>query len=143
VGRFADVYIDRLLARSDYDALVELQGILWSWPGRRSERPDYAFPSSVFVFVEVLGWFAQAERSGTWTYYEGTPIWRQEALRDALKLCGPDGYAAKYAFGMAHWKDINQAKLLDEWIAGQQAACWLWLRQLLEESREVLRPFYT
>jgi hypothetical protein len=32
MGRFSDAYIDRLLTRSEYDALVEMQAILWSWP---------------------------------------------------------------------------------------------------------------
>jgi hypothetical protein len=143
MGRYSDQYIDRLLARGDYDAMVELSGILFSSPDRDSRQPEYRLPSPVFVYVETLGWFAQASRSGVWTYYEATPAGRQEAMRQALAAWAPLGYAQRYAFGMHHWTDERQMEELDRWIRSNEALCNEWLLDHIRRHRGELSPLYS
>jgi hypothetical protein len=143
IGRYSDDYIDRLLVRSDYEAMVELSGIFFSWTGRDLLQADYRLPSPVFVYVEALCWFAQAWRSGVWTYYDATPVVRQEAMREALRIWAPLGYAERYGFGMIHWNDERRIQVLDEWMRKNEKFCNEWLAELLRKHRQELRPLYT
>jgi hypothetical protein len=86
--RYSDRYLDGLFESSTYHDLVVLQGILTTPPHFDSHQPDYGLPSHFFVVVEGLAWFAQACRSGVWTYFEATPPQRQQAMYEALLQFG-------------------------------------------------------
>lgn len=103
--RFSETYIDRLLASGKYDALVELQGIFWSWSDSAAHHPQYGLTPAVFTFVETLNWFSQAIRSGAWTYFEATPTGRQNAMLTALQRLAPAEFTARYEEGIKHWRD--------------------------------------
>jgi hypothetical protein len=138
MGRYSDEYLDELLARSDEVALAELQAILFSWHGRDTLQADYGLPSAIFVYVETVTWFAQAIRSGAWTYYEATPLTRQQAMREALGVWAPQDYAEQYGFGMSYWKDKRGIDALDKWMREREESCNDWLMQLLRRHREKL-----
>ena len=138
MGRFSDEYLDELLARSDQIALAELQAILFSWHGRDSSQTDYKLPPAIFVYVETITWFSQAIRSGVWTYYEITPLDRQQAMREALVTWAPQDYAAQYGYGMSCWKDAQKIYALDRWIQDREESCNVWLMELLRQHREDL-----
>src|SRR5438874_6346073 len=103
--KYAIQYIDGLVDGETYHDLVELSSAMCSSPHYRSTAPDYALPIFAFVFAETLLWFAQAIRSGVWTYYEATPLSRQQAMAAALRAHAPQGFADWYERGMADWQD--------------------------------------
>jgi len=126
--RYSDQYLDGLLNGSSYDDLVELQGILVTPLHYDSSQPDYGLPPCFFVVVEGLVWFAQAWRSGVWTYFEATPLPRQQAMHEALLQLGPEDFARRYAFGMRHWRDAEAIAPLDSWMQNIDATAneWMW-----------------
>ena len=139
---YSDKYIDALLDRTDYASLVEMQGIIWSSIQINKHAASYGLPLPIFVFVEVLGWFAQSIRSGSWTYFEATSPERQRSLLEALICIKPD-YGKQYHYGMKQWRDISAIKELDAWIEREDEKCNSWLREILREHRLKLKPFYT
>jgi hypothetical protein len=142
MARFTDAYIDRLLASRKFDALVELQGIFWGWSGLAAHHPQYGLPVPVFIFIESLNWFSQAIRSGVWSYFEVTPIERQEAMYAELQCLAPTGFAEQYRQGIKHWRDQAKMKNLDRWVSENESACDDWLFKLLLAHRQELRPLY-
>src|SRR5512140_2057350 len=127
MARYTDAYIDRLLASAEFETLVELQSILWSSPMRDVHDPQYGMPGAVFAFVETLSWFSQAIRSGTWTYFEATPIERQEALHAQLLRLAPAEFSEQYGRGIKHWRDQAKIKDVDRWISENESTCNDWL----------------
>jgi len=83
MSRFSAEYVDDLLARGGYTELTELSAIICGSPSLRRDNPGWGLPEIPFVFVETLFWFAQGMKSGVWTYYEATPVARQEAMLKA------------------------------------------------------------
>ena len=142
MSRFTKKNIDQLLESSDYMTLVELQAIIFGLPKCSHSLPDYGLPIPAFVFVEALTWFAQANRSGVWTYFEATTIERQEAMLSALQLFGAPSFAEKYQFGIANWQDIKEMKTLDCWMAETDNICTVWLRELLTHHSQELQPLF-
>ena len=142
MARFSDTYIDRLLASGKYDALVELQGIFWGWPGLVSDHPRYGLPPAVFAFVETLNWFSQAIRSGAWTYFEVTPTERQLAMFAELQRIGPPEFADQYKQGSEHWRVQEKMRDLDRWFSANEPVCDQWLFDLLRQNRKELGALY-
>jgi hypothetical protein len=140
--RYADSYIDQLIARSDYDAMVDLQGILMSGHGVNFDMPEYGLPSIAFVFVESILWFAQSVRSGAWTYFESISPERQSAMYQALESFAPKGFAERYKFGSENWKDPEQMERLDRWIDETDPACIEWLAAFQRKNRSSFWPLY-
>lgn len=102
------------------------------------QAPDYGLPTFAFVFAETLLWFAQAIRSGVWTYYEATPALRQRVMAAALRIHAPQGFADSYERGMLDWRDELKIHAVDVWIETNDAAANAWLRSLARENRETL-----
>ena len=140
--RYADSYINQLMARSDYEAMIDLQGILMSGAGMATNMPSYGLPSIVFVFVETIHWYAQSVRSGAWTYFESTPNDRQAAMYQALESFAPSGFAERYRYGSENWNDPEKMKELDRWIDESDEACVSWLAGLQRRNRSVFWPLY-
>lgn len=136
--KYAVEYIDRLLRGETCHDLVELSQAVCSSPQFTLQAPDYGLPPFAFVFAETLLWFAQAIRSGVWTYYEATPAARQRAMAAALRAHAPDGYAEWYERGMADWGDEQRIVAVDDWIEANEDAANTWLRQLARANREAL-----
>lgn len=136
--KYAVEYIDRLLDGETYHDLVELSSAMCSSPQYASRSPDYGLPTFAFVFAETLLWFAQAIRSGVWTYYEATPVPRQHAMAAALRAQAPQGFADWYERGMTDWQDEQKIGAVDEWIEASDDAANVWLRHLARENREAL-----
>ncbi len=132
---YGKAYLDSLIASRDHGKLVELSTILCGSATFRRSEPDYGFPGPVFVFVESVLWFAQAIRSGVWTYYEATPISRQQAMLRALESEAPAGFATQYALGMRCWQDETKIEEVDRWIADHDGEHNLWLWRLVNEHR--------
>ena len=62
-------------------------------------------------------WFAQSARSGVRTYFEATPVERQQVMLNALKQEGaPEGFSTNYRLGAEAWRDPTQATDRDRWI---------------------------
>lgn len=136
--RYSQGYIERLLARSESDALVELQGILLSCPDIDTSKPDYGVPRPAFAYIEALAWFSQAIRSGAWVYFEATSFGRQRAMLDALQVLAPAEVAQMYKLGMEHWRNATVMKNLDRWLADNESASNAWLHALVQLHRDEL-----
>lgn len=140
--RYADSYIDQLISRSDYEAMVDLQLILMSGTGVILDAPEYGFPTIPFVFVESILWFAQSIQSGAWTYFESSPKDRQAAMYEALDSFAPLGFAEKYKYGSENWQDSERMKELDRWIDESENFCVQWLAEFQRKNRDVFWPLY-
>jgi hypothetical protein len=135
MSRYSDKYLDALFDSSEYADLVMLQGILASPPHSNRVAPEYGLPTHFFVVVESLAWFAQATRSGAWTYFEATMPQRQQAMYEALVRFGPRDFAERYQFGMYHWRDSAAIAALDFWIESNDERANEWMRIVLREHR--------
>jgi len=135
---YAVQYIDRLLDGETYHDLVELSSVMRSSQQYALQAPDYGLPTFAFLFVEILLWFAQAIRSGVWTYYEATPAPRQRAMAAALRAHAPAGFADWYERGMSDWQDEQKIRTVDDWIEANDDVANAWLRLLARENREAL-----
>jgi hypothetical protein len=131
--KFSQGYLDALFASRDYSKLVELSGYLQE--GLNHGDPTYGYPQPVFVFLESLLWFAQAIRSGAWTYYEATPRARQDAMLCALESDAPKGFATHYALGTQNWQDDGKIGIVDVWIENHDEDNNRWLWRLAIEHR--------
>ncbi len=136
---YAVQQIDRLIDGETYHDLVELSSVMRSSQQYALQAPEYGLPTFAFLFVETLLWFAQAIRSGVWTYYEATPATRQRVMAAALRAHGPAGFADWYERGMADWQDELRIRVVDDWIEANDDAANAWLRLLARENREALR----
>jgi hypothetical protein len=140
--RYSDRYLDGLFESSTYHDLVVLQGILTTPPHFDSHQPDYGLPSHFFVVVEGVAWFAQACRSGVWTYFEATPPQRQQAMYEALLQFGPEEFAHHYQFGMRHWRDAQEVAPLDSWMKAMDEVANEWMRTILRAHRAEYKALY-
>lgn len=138
--RYADSYIDQLIGRSDYEAMVDLQGILMSGTRVNLDAPDYGLPSIPFVFVESILWFSQSVRSGAWTYFESTAKDRQAAMYEALDSFAPLGFAERYKYGSENWRDSERMIELDRWIDESDDSCARRLAEFQRKNRDVFWP---
>jgi len=131
--KFSQAYLDALFSSRDYDKLAELAGYLQG--GLSLGDPTYGCSRPVFAFLESLLWFAQAIRSGVWTYYEATPRARQDAMLGALESLAPEGFATHYALGMRSWQDERTIGVVDAWIENHDEDNNRWLWSLVDEHR--------
>jgi hypothetical protein len=137
--RFSANYLEALFVSREYEKLAELSAIICGSPGFRAEAPDYGLPMPAFTFVECLLWFAQAVRSGVWTYFEATPTNRQQALLGALERLAPSGFAKRYAFGCQFWRDEMKMKELDQWMDSHDEENTVWLWSLVNAHRHTIQ----
>ena len=135
--KYAIEYIDRLLADTTYDALAELSSVICSGEQFDNSQPAFGLPRFAFLFVETLLWFAQAQRSGVWTYYEATSQARQQAMLEAVRAA-PEGFATWYEQGMRDWKDETRIDAVDKWMEANDDAAHAWLRTLATTNRDAL-----
>jgi hypothetical protein len=136
--RFSVEYIDELLAGDDYGQLAQLSSILCASAGFSSGVSDLGLPQPALLFVEALCWFAQALRSGAWTYYEATPLDRQEAVLSALRAHAPPEFGEWYEYGLAHWESPERMQAADEWIEANEGKAERWLRDYLAANRAMV-----
>jgi hypothetical protein len=111
--KYAESYIAGLIAGNEYGNLFDLSSAICSCPSFAPSKPDYGLPTPAFVYVESLLWFAQAIRSGVWTYYEATTLERQSVMNAALQEFAPDDFALHYAHGMRDWQDETKIDAVD------------------------------
>jgi hypothetical protein len=144
MGFFSSKWVNDLIDGDEYGQLAELSAILWSWQQLNHKGVvDNRLPIPAFVFVEALTWWAQASRSGAWTYFEATVSQRQKEMLAALRTHAPEGYAEWYAFGMEHWKSPEKMKPLDSWMESNDEAATDWLRKHVRQYREVILELAT
>jgi hypothetical protein len=136
--RFSVQHVEGILAGDDYRQLAELSAMLCGSARFSHAAPDYGLPPPAFVFVEALCWFAQASRSGAWTYYEVTPRSRQDLMSRALLTYAPPDYGIWYERGMVDWECEERMQAVDEWIRANEAYAERWLRELAVDNREVV-----
>jgi hypothetical protein len=136
--KYSSRYWDSLFSSREYGRLVDLSSAVCSCSVFRPDDPEYGLPRAAFTFVEGLLWFAQANRSGVWTYFESTPQPRQSAMLDALETGdAPPGFAAHYALGMRDWKAEDKSAQVDSWIRAHDAENNEWLWHVAEEHRSL------
>jgi hypothetical protein len=128
-------FLDRLFAASDYDGLVQLSSFFLGTPTCRLEKADYGLPRPFFVIIESLVWFAQAERSGVWTYFEATSAPRQQAMLAALTAEALTGFAHAYAAGIDGWRNEAEMAKLDRWLSERDGENNRWLWKLANANR--------
>jgi hypothetical protein len=136
--KYAVDYIDRLLTNATYGDLVDLSSAICSSAQFRATSADYGLPQFAFLFAETLLWFAQATRSGVWTYYEATSRARQDAMAAALREAAPEEFASWYERGMHDWRDETRITAVDFWIEANDQVANEWLRTLARRNREAL-----
>ena len=129
-------YWDALFQSRDYGRLVDLSSALCSGSVFRPQESQYGLPRAAFTFVESLLWFAQAQRSGVWTYFESTPPERQAVMLEALEgHPAPTGFAAHYALGMSNIRDVHKLAVVDLWIRAHDVDNNAWLWRIADEHR--------
>jgi hypothetical protein len=134
--KFSSGYWDSLFKSCEYGGLVDLSSALCSCSAFKLIDTEYGLPRPAFLFVEGLLWFAQAHRSGVWTYFEATPERRQSAMLSALEDGdAPPEFAANYAFGMRNWKDEGKIGQVDCWILAHDRENTSWLWRVADEHR--------
>src|SRR5437868_13704764 len=138
IPKFSSAYWDALYSSEDYSKLAEISSLFCASEVFHSGEPDYGFPQPIFTFVESLLWFAQANRTGVWTYYEATPISRQQAMLSALKSEAPDEFTKYYALGMRDWRDEVKIKSVDNWIKDHDAYHNRWLHHMAKKHRTAI-----
>jgi hypothetical protein len=126
--KYSEPYVDKLLEGTDFGDLVGLSQCLCSSRQFIVSSQNYGLPQSAFVFVETLRWFAQAIRSGVWTYYESTQPLHQTSTRAALKAHAPKDFAVWYSRGMADWEDEEKIPAVDQWMEANESTANEWLR---------------
>lgn len=136
--KYAESYIDKLISDTEYRSLVDLSSALCSAQEFTMRKPDYGLPATAFVFVETLLWFAQAIRSGVWTYYEATPEDRQSRMQAALHQFAPTDFGDQYSHGMRDWQDEEKIAEVDTWIEANDERANGWLREHARTSRAEL-----
>lgn len=124
--RYSDQYVAQLLAQHDYGALVDLQGIALGWAGFEADDPSFGWPQPIFAVFEMLTWLAQADRSGAWTYYEATPILRQECAIVTLNMLKAAELRSQYIYGKEHWQNARAIVELDSWIGKNEQTIIEW-----------------
>jgi hypothetical protein len=134
----AAAYLDKMFSERDEAGLAFLSSVICGAQAFDQRHATYGLPSPLFLFVEGLLWFAQSWRSGSWTYFEATPVERQQAMLEELRSHAPTGWADQYAFGMRHWHDTERLGALDTWLERQDKANSEFLWDHLAQHRAVL-----
>lgn len=115
--KVAPAYLDSMFGAANDDGLAWLSSMICSADTFRPEHSSYGLSQPIFVLVEGLLWFAQSTRSGVHTYFEATPVERQQVMLNALEQEGaPEGFSTNYRLGTEAWRDPIQATDLDRWI---------------------------
>lgn len=136
--RWAVEYIDRLIAGDSYNDLAQLSSAICSTNSFSLTATDYGLPQFAFVFVETLHWEAQATRSGVWTYYEATPVARQDLMKIALQATAPESLAEWYERGASDWKDEDKIAAVDDWIEKNDESIHEWLHSYAVKNRDAI-----
>ncbi len=129
-------YIEQLLDRGDLHSLVKLYNALCSWVAFTRDKTDYGFPRPIFAFVEIMGWSGTHFRSRIPTYYETTPLARQEATLQALIDLAPEALTNAYRRGMLAGRDEGEIDIVDDWIELNEEIVNQWLWTLLRRNRQ-------
>lgn len=135
---YSEAYIDELVDSRSYDAMAMLSTYVEA-ASPASDEAGRGLPIQLFVFIEAFAWFAQAARSGVWTYFEATTPLRQEAMRASLLQLRCDSLAQLYSFGMLHWKGATLMQKLDRALDEAEKDNESWLVSLLDSQRGQLR----
>ena len=136
--RYSSKYLDGLISSDTHRALVQISSLLCACDRFSKSERDYALPQSLFVLVETLAWEAQSWRSGAWTYYEATPLERQDAMQGALEAIAPLPLAHCYAKGRRIWRDERAIRAVDDWIKSHQHEVIGWLQSLMRANRATI-----
>lgn len=124
--RYSDQYIANLLKERNNSALVALQGIALGSDLYNREVPLYGLPSPISTVYEIATWVAQADRSGAWTYYEGVPTSRVDAVGETLISLNAAELHRRYVNGAKAWQDDAAMETLEEWIRASEPRIIEW-----------------
>jgi hypothetical protein len=115
--KVAPAYLDNVFKTGDDDGLAWLSSMVCAADTFQPRHATYGLSQPLFVLVEGLLWFAQSVRSGVRTYFESTPVERQQAMLHALdREAAPESFSANYRFGTEAWQDPAKMSSLDDWI---------------------------
>lgn len=131
MSRYSAQYVAQLVAQQDYGALVDLQGITLGWDRFDPKDLSFGLPQPIFAVFEVLTWLAQADRSGVWTYYEATPVPRQDRVIIALEALQADELRHQYIYGKEHWRIAEAIGQLDNWLSENEQSTIRWAFSVL------------
>lgn len=131
MSRYSPQYVAQLVAQHDYSALVDLQGIALGWDRFDATNPSFGWPQPIFAVFEILTWLAQADRSGVWTYYEATPVPRQDCVVAALEALQADELRHQYSYGRDHWRIAEAIGQLDNWLSENERSTIGWAFSVL------------
>lgn len=132
--------MSKLYEARDYDGLAWISAVLCGSSNFTMDNPTYGLPTPAFIIVERLAWFAQGIRSGSWTYFEATPLERQHAMLSALTQDETHAdFAAKYAFGIQNWHEPSALHALDVWLDENDERNTKITWQLASANRELIQ----
>lgn len=137
MSAISSAYLEQATRDRDEIALAWLIGLLRDRSALHGNGRTH-LPAPLFAAVEALAWFAQATRSGVWTYFEATAPALKAAILEYLREQGPDGLADQYETGMRHWRDQDRMAVLDDWMDAHERANTDWLWDLLTRDRRDL-----
>jgi hypothetical protein len=135
--RYAESYLDQILNAEHGERLVELLCAIGGRPEYDCTAGDLGLPEPAFLLMECSQWMAQSLRSGVWTYYEATPLNRQNACLKVIQNYAPAEWADMYSRGMADWRSDKTMKLIDDWMFRQMDAMDAWRQAFAEANRQV------
>lgn len=130
--------IDNLLRSADTASLNALSALICSSPHFNRAQPNYALPEALFAFVEGLLWLSQSLRSGTRTYFEATPVERQQRMLEALLHLGAGELPVHYAAAMQQWQIEGACTDVDRWIVEHEDWWDRWLCGVVASHRTEL-----
>jgi len=132
-------YLDTLCKAREYEGLNWISAALCGSPSFDEMHATYGLPKPLFLLVESLAWFAQGVRSGARTYFEATPLERQQAMLEMLKREDfPADFAERYAFGASNWQDSKHLASLDTWLDRNDETNNQILWRLVERNRALI-----
>ena len=121
-------YLEDLFRERSLDKLAEISALSCGCRAFDKGATDYGLPGRLFLFVECLGWISQSLRSGSWTYFEATPVARQQLMLKRLREDGLPTLGDRYAESMSNWRDASKISSVDKWLEAHEAVieAWLW-----------------
>jgi hypothetical protein len=131
-------YVDGLFVDREYGGLVWLSSAICGSEDFAPRHPTYGIPRSLFLFVECLAWFAQGIRSGVSTYFEATPLTRQQEMLTALRELAPKGFDEQYCVGMSSWTNAARVAGVDKWLQQNDDGNNTFLWRIAEQNRALI-----
>lgn len=107
------------------------------------------------AFMTISNWMGISMRSGVWTFYEGAAKQELEVALRFLEQTGWEEAGQMFEYGIHDYQNpvyqencnypeiwMEEAELIDKWIAEREDQIYEWLIKLLENHKEEICRFF-